>query len=286
MRTSKLLTQNLVVAAILGGTVAASAQEAPAAEAAPPTPAAPPVAAEPTPTPPPAAEPAAPPVAAASTDAPAAAPEAAPAEEEADGPAAWIRFDADNLGTQFWAGATNDVGGIPIASDIYIGDLGGTAPVAEFDLGVAITAGDLALVPMVGVAFSFTTQTAAQLVAPQLFTIFNPDAPIYFESWIQGFLGSVFHEGTASTLYTRNFLLYKATDDFRIGPHMELTYALNDAAKVNDEAMVSLQAGGAVMYNAHGDWAGSMILYLGTETQKHSQAGDKLVGRLTYLHYF
>jgi hypothetical protein len=91
--------------------------------------------------------------------------------------------------------------------------------------------------------------------------------------------------------YTRNFLLFKATDDFRIGPQIEATLALNDAAKIGPEAdksLRSLPVGGAIMYNAHGDWAGSILMFVGYETVKDARppGSDKLTGRLTYLHYF
>lgn len=224
-------------------------------------------------------------------------------EEGGNDPAAWFRIDSDALGVQLWAGATNKVGPIDLATDIYV-----TGTNGEFDIGPAFSFGDLALLPMVGVNFDWALQEPTVLVAPQLFTIYDGDPPIYFESWIQGFLGSPFQEGAGNTLYTRDFLLFKATPDFYIGAQVEATIGLNDAGKATDadgelQALVSLPVGLRVNYNAHGDWDALIGLFLGVETQDHAKAqtvsatdadGNPtefeesmgIVGRFTYLHFF
>jgi hypothetical protein len=227
------------------------------------------------------------------TEAPAAteaAPEAAPAEAAApeaaaeEAPAAlpgWFRIDSDGLGLQLWAGTTNTIGGMNIATDIYV-----TGYTGEFDIGPAFAMGDLALAPMLGVSFDWGAKELASIV-PQFYTIYNGD-PIYFESWIQVFLNSPSdYAGGANNAYTRDFMLFKATPDFRIGPALELNLALNDAAKGSaDKTLTSLAIGPAAAYNTFGDWKGSILLFLGVETQDASKKGDNLVGRMTYVHYF
>ena len=223
--------------------------------------------------------------------------EAAPAAEEDSGPTAWFRIDSDSLGAQLWAGATNKLGSIDLATDIYVVGTQG-----EFDIGPSFAIGDLALLPMVGVNFDWSMQQPTVLVAPQLFTIYDGDSPIYFESWIQGFFGSPFLKGSSNTLYTRDFLLFKATDDFRIGPQVEATIGLNDAGKsAKGKALASLPVGLRVNYNARGDWDSLIGAFVGYETQDKAQVptGDPdsmgiptledskgIVGRLTYLHFF
>lgn len=225
-----------------------------------------------------------------------AAAEEEPAVEEDAGPSAWFRIDSDALGVQLWAGATNKVGPIDLATDIYV-----TGTNGEFDIGPAFSIGDLALLPMVGINFDWALQQPTVLVAPQLFTIWNGDAPIYFESWIQGFLGSPFVEDAGNTLYTRDFLLFKATEDFHIGAQVEALIGLNDAGKTAEgEALVSLPVGGRINYNAHGDWDSLIGLFIGYETQDKVQVEGEpdamgnptfedskgIVGRFTYLHFF
>jgi hypothetical protein len=229
----------------------------------------------------------------------------AEAEEGGNDPAAWFRIDSDALGLQLWAGATNKVGPIDLATDIYVLDYQGST-FGEFDIGPAFSFGDLALLPMVGIGFDWGQQEPSVLVAPQLFTIYDGDPPIYFESWIQGFLTSPFADGGGNTLYTRDFALFKATPDFYVGAQVEATIGLNDAGKATDadgelKALVSLPVGLRVNYNAHGDWDALIGLFLGVETQKHAkqvgtgefeegivltEESKGIVGRFTYLHFF
>ncbi|MGE0322735.1 MAG: hypothetical protein AB7S68_10550 [Polyangiaceae bacterium] len=209
---------------------------------------------------------------------PVAAPEAA-AEEESDVPG-WFRLDVDSFGPQFWAGATHSLGGVDIATDIYV--LGSNG---EFDIGPALSFGDLTLTPMVGVNFDFAGQRVNPLIAPQLFTIYAGD-PIYFESWIQFFFADgVFHsQGEPNIAYTRNFLLFKVGRDVSVGPQVEATIGLNSAAKPNDKALQSLPLGGAVSL-AYGKGA-TLLMFLGREMVKDAQKEDKITGRFTWIYTF
>lgn len=209
---------------------------------------------------------------------PSTAPVAA-AEEESDVPG-WFRMDADALGLQFWAGATHSLGGVDIATDIYVVGSNG-----EFDIGPALSFGDLTLTPMVGVNFDFAGQRVNPLIAPQLFTIYAGD-PIYFESWIQFFFADgVFHnQGEANLAYTRNFLLFKLGRDVSVGPEIEATIGLNEAAKPNDKALLSMPVGPAVSL-AYGKGS-TLLLFLGYETVEEAQAEDKITGRFTWVYTF
>src|SRR5688572_21891352 len=127
MRKSSLLTPLIAAGAILIPT-AAWAQgaegeapppaEAPPAETAPaePPPAEPPT----TEAPPPAPEPVAEEPMVAPEVAPAEVPAEEAAEEEDGGVPSWMRMDSDSLKLQLWFGATHDVGGVGIATDIYV----------------------------------------------------------------------------------------------------------------------------------------------------------------------
>ncbi|WP_437818761.1 hypothetical protein [Sorangium sp. So ce1078] len=204
----------------------------------------------------------------------------------------WFRFDADNLGLQVWAGASHQLGPISLSSDIYLTTLG----TAEFDIGPAFTMGPVTINPMVGFAFNFMTQQPAALVAPQLFTYIDAK-PVYFESWILGSFSSMFNESVQNYLYSRDFLLFYPTDDFGIGPHLELTIDLNETVIGEDDpattdvnegldntGLASLQIGGVVGLN-YGT-GNKLLLYLGYETQKESQLNDKIAGRFTFIHNF
>ena len=115
------------------------------------------------------------------------------AQEEAAGEAGvsgYMRVDTDALGTQFWFGATHTLGGFDIGSDIYV-----TGTTGELDIGPSFAVGPASLLPMAGIVFDYGTTDVTTLVAPQLFTILDlGDSGLYFESWIQFFLGSPFDE--------------------------------------------------------------------------------------------
>jgi hypothetical protein len=208
--------------------------------------------------------------------------DAAPAEEEpaeeASPTSGWFRIDTDSLETQFWLGATHQVGSIAIASDIYV-----VGSFAEFDIGPSFSIGNLALTPMVGLGFDFSTQDVASLIAPQLFTIYGGDK-IYVESWIQVFLNDMFADGSADSFYTRNFVLYNVNDQLAVGPQAELTYQLNDTTDDMGATMeadvVSLPIGGRV--NVGYGEKNTLGLFLGYDTQA-AEGSDGIAGRFTFV---
>jgi len=206
--------------------------------------------------------------------------EPAAAEEESP-TAGWFRVDTDSLGTQFWLGATHEVGGFSLASDIYV-----VGSFAELDLGPSFTLGDLALTPMVGIGFDFATTDVASLIAPQLFSIYSKDK-IYFESWIQVFLNSIFSDGAQDIAYTRNFLLYKLSDNFAVGPQVEVSYSLNEEAgdvmagvDGFSTGVASLPVGGRV--NVGYGKNNTLGLFVGYET-KAPDGADAIAGRFTFV---
>ncbi len=233
-----------------------------------------------------------------------------PAEEEDGGVPGWFRIDSDALTLQLWAGATHDVGGVGIATDIYVD----SGYYGEFDIGVEVPLGEqVLLIPMAGIGFDWSAHKATTLVAPQLFGYFDFD-PIYVEWWSQFFFTSLFAdkgyvEGGGTEIkdtlpnfwYNRLFVLYNATENFSIGPQIEPTIALNDAAKVmdedgNDKSLTSLPIGGRV--NLGYGKNNTLGLFLGYETVKESravvseldEAGEEvdthehgIVGRFTFV---
>lgn len=249
MRKSSLLTPLIAAGAILIPT-AAWAQgaegeappppaEAPPAETAPAEP--PPMEAPAAEAPPPAPEPMA--EATMTTEAAVVEP---PAEEEDGGVPAWMRVDSDALTLQLWFGATHDIGGVGIATDIYV-DSGYWG---EFDIGVEIPIGEgVLLIPMAGIAMDWANRKFQSLVAPQLFGYFTFD-PIYAELWSQMFFNSIFadpgytaggdgfveiKDTVGNFWYNRLYLTYAVTENFSIGPQVEATVALNDAGKLTDD---------------------------------------------------
>jgi hypothetical protein len=176
-------------------------------------------------------------------EATAAAPAAAPEEEAASIPG-WFRIDSDAVGLQLWAGATHDVGGIALATDMYVG-IGPGGNFGEFDIGPAFTVADGAVVltPMIGAAFCWNDKRACNLV-PQFYAV-GGFGPIYFESWWQLFLPSVFVEDASNTLYTRHFLTYNVIDDLGVGPAIEPTFGLNN----DQDTLVSFPLGAIAKLN-------------------------------------
>lgn len=269
------LTFASTVAAFLALTGTALAQEtAPAEAPAEPAPAetAPAPAPEPEPTP-------------ASAEAPAEAPAVAlaaeaPAEESSSIPG-WIRIDSDGLGLQLWAGATHDIGGLSIASDIYVGHSDGSS-FGEFDIGPAFSVADdqLVITPMIGIAFDWSAKRATSLV-PQIFFI-GGFGPVYFESWWQFFIGKVFDENATNVLYSRDFITVDVVPDLGIGVGAEPTFGIGDG----QDTILSLPVGGVAKLN-YGEGA-TLFAFLGYETQEGSRTEDDagLAGRLTFVKNF
>ena len=196
-------------------------------------------------------------------------------EMEASSIDGWFRTDTDSLGTQIWFGATHSLGGLSIASDIYVVDTFG-----EFDLGLALTAVEsdslsLSFTPMVGIGFDYATPNGpSSLIAPQLFTILSAGS-IYFESWIQGFFNTPFDEEAADSLYTRDFITYSLSDTVAIGPQVEATIDLGD-----DSGLGSLAVG--LRLNLGYGANNTLGIFGGFETQKEDEESG-LTGRMTFL---
>lgn len=201
---------------------------------------------------------------------------AAPQPEQKSYPPGYFRIDTDILSTQFWVGATYDLGsGIGLASDIYVVDT-----FAELDVGIAFSIGPVSLLPMAGIGFDFDAEAggdpgepqATSLIAPQLFTIVDTTW-VYFESWIQTFFNEVFIDDATDSFYTRNFILVKPLDFLAVGPQLELTYAFNNA---EDKKLASLPIGGRVNLG-YGE-NNTLGLFLGYDVQE-----EQLAGRFTFV---
>lgn len=153
-----------------------------------------------------------------------------------------------------WFGATHDVGGIDLATDIRVT----TAGTGAFDLGVEVPIGNSLLVPMIGVNFNFAPNEMRvdTLMAPQLFAYVDA-GPMYIEYWGQCFIESLLasdelvdDDGVSErdlardTFYNRLQLFFYLSDVVQLGPQVELTLALNDGARgPDDDVVVSLPVG-------------------------------------------
>jgi hypothetical protein len=204
---------------------------------------------------------------------------AAPAGDAAEEPSSpisgWFRFDVDGLGPQFWFGATHKVGGLAIASDIYVDDA-----FAELDLGVTLTFGNLSLTPMAGIGVNFQTYELATLIAPQLFTTYI-QGPIYVDSWIQVFFNSPFDDAGRDFVYFRAFVVYKLTDYFGIGPQVETSIFLDESAEGAGDGGLAALPLGAQLNVGYGENR-TLGLFLGYDTQYEGD-GDGITGRFTFI---
>lgn len=199
------------------------------------------------------------------------APMEAEAVEEDGGTPGWFRIDHDGLGLQLWVGATHTVGGVGIATDIYIDP---TNTIAEFDIGVEIPAGPLLFIPMAGINANWAEMRFDTLIAPQLFT-YGDFGPIYLEWWSQLFLGGVFDDADVSAdWYNRLFVLYNVSDEVAIGPQVEASINLNG------DGLGSLPVGGRINLG-YGE-NNTLGIFMGAETQDDG-VDNMLVGRFTFV---
>jgi hypothetical protein len=278
MRPKPSISSYALLTAVLLASTSALAQtpEAPAAEPAPAPPA------EPGPAPAaPAADPLPPP-----SDPvlpPAAAPAEAPAPEEETWPAAWFRIDSDAAGLQLWAGATHMLSDtVGIATDMYVN----SGTLGEFDIGPSFVAGPVSITPMLGLQVNWAQLEAVSLV-PQLYVTGAPD-PLYFELWVQNYENNVFDDTAGTnTLYFRFFIDYRLGKYFAVGPQVEATLALNDAAKglfASGETLGSLPVGASIMLSNYGK-NNNLFIFAGYETQDTAD-DTHLAGRLSFVHNF
>jgi hypothetical protein len=205
---------------------------------------------------------------------PPAAPAPAPAPEEVEaeeaGVSAWFRVDADSLGTQFWAGGSHPIGPVGLAvNGIMLGAIG------EMDVGLDLRAGDLRVVPVVGMSFDFANENAVGVTAPRIIATFD-GGPLYVESWAQLTFDSPFEKTAADLFYTRDFILYRVADWIALGPQLELTYQLN-----HEKELLSLPIGGHVELR-HGE-DNRLSFFLGYDTDELPNS-DGLAGRVTLVH--
>lgn len=200
-------------------------------------------------------------------------------DDAADAPASpvtgWFRLDVDSLGTQFWFGAAHEIGGVTIASDIYV-----TGTFAELDLGATLTFGDLSLTPMAGIGFDFAAYDVASLIAPQLFTTWKR-GPVYFDSWMQVFFNSPFVDGARDLAYVRAFVVYQLAEIFAVGPQVEASFYLNESVEgAGDDGLGALPAGAqaSVGYGKNN----TLGVFLGYDTQYQGD-GAGITGRFTFV---
>jgi hypothetical protein len=152
---------------------------------------------------------------------------------------------------------------------------GGT--VGEFDLGVRLELGALALTPTVGISFDFAREVAAGLTAPRLITVFDSGS-IYFESWLELTLQSPFDDAAIDLFHTRNFLLFAIGDSAALGPQVELDYRLNQ-----DSDLASLPVGAQLRLN-YGE-RNQLSLFLGYDLEEVPNS-DRVTGRITFVRHW
>ena len=204
-------------------------------------------------------------------------------EEEASGTSGWFRTDTDSLGTQIWVGASHApsfLGGLSLDTDIYV-----VGTFGELDIGLGIPVVDsdsmsLSFLPMVGIGFDYESANGpSSLIAPQLFTYLTAGS-IYFESWIQVFLNSMFDYDDDS-FYTRNFVLYSLNDTVAIGPQVEVTFDLTGSE-------ISSIAPGLRANVGYGE-NNTLGVFVGFETVEQKDDEDKVIdqtgitGRMTFV---
>ncbi len=198
--------------------------------------------------------------------------------EEKPGVSGWFQVDVDSLGTYFLIGASHPIGGVSIASNIYVND-----HLGEFDLGVSFPAVksdnvSLDLVPMLGVGFDYTGADGPDALFPQFFAFLNaPD--IFFFHWTIGTLSTVFDDESVNELYTRNYLTYSINDTISIGPQAEAVFVFADDL----DKPLKLNFGGRI--NIGYGTANTLGIYVGYETKKE-EGETGLTGRMNFTRFW
>ncbi len=197
---------------------------------------------------------------------------------EKPGVSGWFQVDVDSLGTYFLIGASHPIGGVSIASNIYVND-----HLGEFDFGVSLPAvkGEdvsLDLLPMLGVGFDYTGADGPDALFSQFFAFLT--APkIYFFHWTIGTLSTVFDDTAVNELYTRNFLTYSLNDTIAIGPQVEAVFVFDD----NLDKPLKLNFGGRI--NIGYGKSNILGLYVGYETKK-AEGETGLTGRMNFTRFW
>lgn len=195
------------------------------------------------------------------------------AAKEKPSTSGWFQLNVDSLGTYFLVGASHPIGGISIASNIYVNDTLG-----EFDIGVPIPAvtGDnlsLILLPMLGVGFNYTTANGPDALFPQIFA-FLPAGKIYGFHWTIGTVRSIFDDESLNEVYTRNYLTYALNETVAVGPQAEAVLGLGDGG-----GLWALNFGGRLNIG-YGE-NNTLGIYVGYETKKE-EGETGLTGRLNF----
>lgn len=194
----------------------------------------------------------------------------------------WFQVDVDSLGTYFLIGASHPVGGLSIASNIYINDVNKDKFTGEFDLGVTVpvVASDslsLLLQPMVGVGFDYRSADNPDALYPQIFA-FLTAGDIFFFHWTISTISTIFEEDSIDELYNRSYLTYSLNDTIAIGPQVESVLGLGEKGELWAFNL------GARLNIGYGK-ANTLGLYVGYETKKGDDETG-LTGRMNFTRFW
>lgn len=210
------------------------------------------------------------------------APEAEAMEEKRE-ITGWFQVDVDSLGTYFLIGASHPVGGISIASNIYINDVNKGKYTGEFDLGVTVpvVANDsmsLLLQPMVGVGFDYTSADNPDALYPQVFAFLNA-GDIFLFHWTISTFSTIFDEDSTNELYNRSYLTYSLNDTIAIGPQVESVFVFAD--ELDKPLLLNF---GARLNIGYGK-ANTLGIYVGYETKKGDEETG-FTGRMNFTRFW
>ena len=196
------------------------------------------------------------------------------------GVSGYMRVDVDVLGTQIWFGATHQLGGLNIESDIIAVEAAGeVGPTGEFDIGPSFSVlEDLIVAPMAGVIVDFESMNVPTFL-PQ-FYVYWTLGELYLESWEIAYIG-LKDESDPNSFYNRTFLLYSLNDTFSIGPQAEISLNLEDTEDGSDK-LTSLVVGGRI--NVGYGKNNTLSLFLGYEAKEEARGDlDGIAGRFTFV---
>ena len=194
----------------------------------------------------------------------------------------WFQVDVDSLGSYVLIGASHPVGGISIASNIYINDINKGKYTGEFDLGVTVpvVANDsmsLLLQPMVGIGFDYTSADNPDALYPQIFAFLNA-GDIFLFHWTISTISTIFDEDSINDIYNRSYITYSLNDTIAIGPQVESVLGLGEMGELWAFNL------GARLNIGYGK-ANTLGIYVGYETKKGDEETG-LTGRMNFTRFW
>jgi hypothetical protein len=222
--------------------------------------------------------------------------EAEPTRDASRGLSGFIEFDIDLWGPQIWFGASHPLHGpVRLGSDVWMGlDPTNQHALGQFDMGPQLRVADgvVSLGLRAGMGFDFSAGRLQYLDLPQLYVSVHTEM-IEASAWNQLYLYDLLDSKRATpdrpppldSFYGRYMVLARLAEYLAVGPQLEITVNLRNAAE-NDARTVSSLPIGAHLDLGYGPGATfSAFFAYQTRSTPASEIGN-LFGRLSFSYVY